>query len=139
MKLLVAFVLAVPALTELSSLILLLVIIILPDMQKKPRKEPLICKLSCASILYCCIFRVFSFVVAHLYYMACYLTQWYTLTWHSFGFGFGALERSYYDSSQEIFYEGSEIVLVTISDFGGWPSVKQAKFGIPLDFFSHRP
>jgi hypothetical protein len=44
----------------------------------------------------------------------------YTRTYR-YGFGFGALERSYYDAEQKLFYGASEIGFVTISDFGAYP------------------
>jgi hypothetical protein len=50
----------------------------------------------------------------------------------SFGYGFGALERSYYDSKHQLFYGGSEIGFVTITDFSNYPNTTLANFGIPL-------
>ena len=51
----------------------------------------------------------------------------------SYGYGFGALERSKYDPTEMIFYGGSEIGFVTITDYMNYPDVVQADFGIPLD------
>lgn len=50
-----------------------------------------------------------------------------------YGYGFGALERSYYDSKQKVFYGGSEQGFVTITDFEDYPNVTIAAFGIELD------
>lgn len=52
----------------------------------------------------------------------------------SYGFGFGTLERSYYDTKQMIFYGGSEIGFVTVSDYKEFPNVTVADFGIPLNY-----
>lgn len=52
---------------------------------------------------------------------------------HRYGYGFGALERSYYDSKEQIFYGGSELGFVSISDYSNYPEVKQANFGITLE------
>lgn len=41
---------------------------------------------------------------------------------HRYGFGFGALERSYYDAEQKLFYGASELGFVTISDFATYPT-----------------
>jgi hypothetical protein len=51
---------------------------------------------------------------------------------YSFGYGFGALERSYYDSKTKLFYGGSEIGFVTISDFSAYPTVTVTDVGFPL-------
>jgi hypothetical protein len=51
----------------------------------------------------------------------------------SFGYGFGALERSYYDSKHQIFYGGSEIGFVTITDFSNYPTTTLANFGVKLE------
>lgn len=50
-----------------------------------------------------------------------------------YGYGFGALEHSYYDSKEMIFYGGSQLGFVTISDYQNYPNVTQAHFGIDLD------
>lgn len=52
----------------------------------------------------------------------------------SFGYGLGALERSYYDSKEEVFYGGSEQGFVTVSDFSMFPNITQAPFGIQLEY-----
>lgn len=50
-----------------------------------------------------------------------------------YGFGFGALERSYYDADQKLFYGGSEIGFVTISDFNEYPdNVETLDISFPL-------
>jgi hypothetical protein len=51
---------------------------------------------------------------------------------YSFGYGFGALERTYYDSKTKLFYGGSEIGFVTISDFSAYPTVTVTDVGFPL-------
>jgi hypothetical protein len=51
---------------------------------------------------------------------------------YRFGFGFGGLERSYYDSKTKLFYGGSEIGFVTISDFSAYPTVTVTDVGFPL-------
>lgn len=38
-----------------------------------------------------------------------------------YGYGFGALERSFYDAKQKIFYGGSEIGALTVTDFADYP------------------
>ena len=45
----------------------------------------------------------------------------------------GSLETSFYDPSEKVFYGGSELGFVTISNFGSWPELTLAPFGIPLD------
>jgi len=53
---------------------------------------------------------------------------------HRYGYGFGALERSYYDAKSHIFYGGSEIGYLTVSDFSGFPDdVKHADFVLPFE------
>jgi hypothetical protein len=50
-----------------------------------------------------------------------------------YGFGFGALERSYYDGRNKIFYGGSERGFVTVSDFANYPdTVVVTDAGFPL-------
>ena len=60
----------------------------------------------------------------------CFCTFAYT---YRYGFGFGALERSYYDADQKLFYGGSEIGFVTISDFSSYPdNVATLDISFPL-------
>lgn len=42
------------------------------------------------------------------------------------------MERSYYDSKTKLFYGGSEIGFVTISDFSAYPAVTVTDVGFPL-------
>jgi hypothetical protein len=51
----------------------------------------------------------------------------------SYGYGFGTLERSYYDSVEMIFYGGSELGFVTVSDFKDFPNMTVADFAITLE------
>ncbi|GKY96678.1 hypothetical protein MPSEU_000627400 [Mayamaea pseudoterrestris] len=51
-----------------------------------------------------------------------------------YGYGFGGLESSYYDASEKIFYGGSELGFITVTDFGDWPNAKLAPFDLPLEF-----
>ena len=51
---------------------------------------------------------------------------------YSYGYGFGALERAYYDASNQVFYGGSEIGFVSVSDFVAFPNITIADFGVDL-------
>jgi hypothetical protein len=51
----------------------------------------------------------------------------------SYGFGFGAMERSFYDPVQKVFYAGSETGFISITDFKNYPRVVQLDYGIPLE------
>jgi hypothetical protein len=52
-----------------------------------------------------------------------------------YGFGFGSLEQSYYDTKQSIFYGGSELGFVSVSDFSNYPNESiLLDFGIPLNY-----
>jgi hypothetical protein len=50
-----------------------------------------------------------------------------------YGYGFGGLESSYYDASEQVFYGGSELGFVTLTDFSNWPDSTVAPFGISLE------
>lgn len=52
---------------------------------------------------------------------------------HRYGYGFGALERTVYDPKEQLFYGGSELGFITISDFSAYPNVSVVDFGIPLE------
>jgi hypothetical protein len=52
-----------------------------------------------------------------------------------YGYGFGSLEQSIYDPSQKIFYGGSELGVVTVSDFGKYPNESVVlDVAIPLNY-----
>jgi hypothetical protein len=52
-----------------------------------------------------------------------------------YGFGFGSLEQSIYDPSEKIFYGGSELGFVTVSDFGNFPNESVVlDIAIPLNY-----
>ena len=57
----------------------------------------------------------------------------YINRYYRYGYGLGSLETSFYDPSEKVFYGGSELGFVTVSDFANWPEVSLAPFGIPLD------
>jgi hypothetical protein len=52
-----------------------------------------------------------------------------------YGYGFGSLEQSIYDPSQKIFYGGSELGVVTVSDFADFPNASVVlDIAIPLNY-----
>lgn len=56
-----------------------------------------------------------------------HITQFYR-----YGYGLGALERSYYDGTNKVFYGGSELGFVTVSDFVNYPEVTVTDMFIDL-------
>lgn len=54
---------------------------------------------------------------------------------HRYGYGIGSLEQSFYDASQKIFYGGSELGFITVSNFGAYvASSVVTDYGIPLNY-----
>ena len=49
-----------------------------------------------------------------------------------YGFGFGALERSFYSSDQKIFYGGSEQGVITVSDYATYPDSVSTPIGLSV-------
>ena len=62
------------------------------------------------------------------------MSSFRNIHYFSYGYGFGALERSYYDATNKVLYGGSEIGFVTVTDFAKFPDdVQVTNFGLPLD------
>jgi hypothetical protein len=73
-------------------------------------------------------------LVARHYYPAGFINVFPIGKPDLYGFGFGSLEQSYYDYEQKIFYGGSELGFVTVSDFSNYPNESVLlDFGIPLN------